>query len=126
MKKITSAKTQAIKDSIRHHKKMYNWVKKQKDPFEKPSQEKMFKALKETWDGLHCPLCRYIKTKMSNSLHDYMFGLPRCSLCPLKEKYGNCSDPNSKNAWFKMHVSPTWKYWLINSKKLIEQLESLL
>jgi hypothetical protein len=101
---------QAVIDSIKHHKRMQDWVKTQpKDNH--PNLVRMDDAINEDWHPTFCPLCK---------LYEYCVG------CPLFKKYGKCGSFNYKNEWTRLAMSLTWEEWLVNDKKLVKQLKSLL
>lgn len=100
---------EAIKNSIKHHKRMQKWVKNQ-DQYEVPDSRKMEREIKENWFSLYCDLCNNF----------FCF-----HQCPLQLKYGACSN-SDRNAWTNLYYSFTWKEWLIWDKELVKQLKSLL
>ena len=105
-------KIQAIKASIEHWQRMIAWAEKQPDWEEKKSFS-MNKAIGEHWYGTNCPLC-------------WKYTINNCFNCPLSKKYGFCSSNNKRNLWFFVTNSYNWGEWLINAKKFIKQLKSLL
>lgn len=105
---------QIVLDSIKHHERMQKWVKKQ-DKNSRPDCLKMVNEINENWFGNHCALCEvFFEEELS------------CSNCLLFKKYGKCFDSASKNAWWNIDNSETWKEWLKWGKKLVKQLKSLL
>jgi hypothetical protein len=102
-------KLQAIKDSIKHWKRMRAWVKKQKKSNVTDYYE-MAKAIKETWTSGSCALCKFYE--------------PNCKSCPLVKKHTGCG--GEKTNWVKVDRSETWGEWYKNSTKMLKQLESLL
>jgi hypothetical protein len=100
---------QAIKESISHWKRMIKWVSKLEDKGVLPDENDMELHLGESWFADCCPLC---------SQHNSCFG------CPLYEAGKGCEERASP--WRRVGTSTTWSKWLINARKMLKVLESLM
>lgn len=105
-------KSEAIKDSIAHWKRMIKWVKTQ-NPKTITSPTLMNYRIKQDWIDLYCSLCK-----------KYYNDIDECLKCPLAIKYKPCSEKYS--SWRMVEMSINWEEWLINAKIMVKQLKSLL
>ena len=99
---------QAIKESISHWKRMIKWVSKLKDKKEFPYENDMELHLGESWSAEYCSLCQHYD----------------CFGCPLT-RAGKCCEEGA-SPWRSVSNSTTWSKWLINARKMLKVLESLM
>ena len=106
---------QAIAETEAHWKRMVDWVQKQ-DRDENVSRNKMDAEIGECWDDECCPLCIQYSIRLT---------FEGCGMCPLKMRFGRCSDVDAENAWRKVADSKTWGEWLVHGERMLEQIRSL-
>ncbi len=104
-------KQKAVQESAEHWERMIVWVDSKNDKDSPPFDEEMKKAIGEDWYDNYCSLCKKFRG---------------CQKCPLQESYGVCTNDDNENAWKSVYSSATWQEWLVNAKKLLEQIKSLL
>lgn len=104
-------KLQAIKNSIKHWKRMRRWVKEVIDGgggSDRSDGIIMRSYINETWSGSYCDLC---------SKYEH-----RCSKCPITEISVHCNI----GIWTRINTAYTWNEWYLNSTKMLKLLKSLL
>ena len=112
-KKETNMKEQtSIRKSVKHWKEMILWVTEQ-DPMNKVDRNIMKGQIGFTWFDEDCDLCSE-------------FGDVKCLDCPLQKAFGKCGKDGVDNAWDKVYSAKIWEVWLIEGRKLLVQLESLI
>lgn len=92
------------KETIKRHKKMIEWAKKQ-NPNDYPDPFLMAEGTGHTWES-DSPYCIYF---------DY-----DCEECPL---IGRMSGYCCSGLWETMSVSSTWWEWIFWAKLIIEYVE---
>ena len=101
-----------------HWTRMIEFAKTQ-DQHERPKEDKMGKAIDETWFAEYCALC--------NRRYEYKYSDdPSCrSDCPLGIMYGKCTLSNSSNRWRLVQLSESWDEWGIDGLKFLKQIEKV-
>jgi hypothetical protein len=112
----SKATVAAIDNSIAHWERMIAWAKRQPRSA-KVSPVKMRDEIAETWDGVHCSLCRLFRCD--------------CISCPLERFYGHCGSLYTENAWAavartwaKKSGPQTWRTWLKHANVMLNQLKT--
>ncbi len=109
-KKETNMKEQtSIRKSVKHWKEMILWVTEQ-DPMNEVDRNIMKGQIGFTWFDEDCDLCSEFD----------------CLDCPLQKAFGKCGEDGVDNAWDKVHSAKIWEAWLIEGRKMLAQLESLI
>jgi hypothetical protein len=86
---------------------MIKWARKQ-DGKDIVSEERMFLAIKETWYGEFCFICK---------THD-------CNItCPLTLNNQYCCGDNA--LWMKMWEAKTWSEWIKAAEKFLAFIEKI-
>ena len=112
------------KETLAHYERMIKWAEKQNDDecaeFDLLS-DFMSVEIDETWEGHHCPICKFYYVRNSEGISGVSF--MGCGDCPLSLSGNDCNYADS--FWTKMDDSKSWSEWIIYAKKLYEVIKQL-